>query len=110
MLALFGYSSHWQIVVLLIGSTVIKFLAAIANVCGLVISPCLFAFSSNQAGLSSLQYLSVTCLINCVYPLAPAPLISVVNPVVFEALFCCFGVFRSGNLRGKTACYRCSGL
>jgi hypothetical protein len=87
--------------VFLIGSTGIKILGVIANIGGLVNSPFLFAVVGNQAGLSSLLYLSGTRLINVVYPLAPVLLISVVRAVVSVALFCILDVLSGGNLRGK---------
>ena len=60
-------------------------------------------FSGNQTGLSSVPYLSATCLINVVYLLASRLLISVVKAVVSGALFCCLSLLSSGNLVAKTA-------
>ncbi len=75
----------------------------IVNVGGFVNSPFLFGVVGNQAGLSSVSYLSATCLIKVIYPLVPVPLIGVVNAVVSDALFCFLGVLGGGNLGGKNS-------
>jgi hypothetical protein len=78
-------------------------LAVIESIGGLVNSPFLCGIVGNQAGLSSVSYLSATYLINAIYPLAPVLLISVVKVVVSDALFCFSGMLSGRNLCGKNS-------
>ncbi len=84
----------------LISSTVIKFLAVIANGGGFVISPFLLIWGATKLGWLCALFVG-KAFNNGIYTLAPVSLISTVNSVIFGTVFCCLGRLVSVNFLGK---------